>query len=94
MQVKNCCLIGTLTRKNVLNEYLEGCLQYERIYKLFDRQFKAESIYYIEGNLNVVGTDVSIKIFSGKLLDVALKSRLADRVVTDYSTVGGVVVIL
>jgi hypothetical protein len=52
---------------------------------------KPESIYYIEGNPNVivVGTDVSFKIFSGKLLDVAPKSRLADGVVTDYSRWSG-----
>jgi hypothetical protein len=41
----------------------------------------SKSIYYIEQNANVVGvgTDIKFKIFSGKLLDVAPKSRLADR---------------
>jgi hypothetical protein len=50
-----------------------------------------KSIYYIEENANavVVGTDFSFKIFSGKLLDVASKSRLADRMVTDYSRWSG-----
>jgi hypothetical protein len=39
-----------------------------------------KSIYNIEQNANVVsvGTDIKFKIFSGKLLDVAPKSRLAD----------------
>jgi hypothetical protein len=50
-----------------------------------------KSIYYIEENANVVvvGTDFSFKIFSGKLLNVAPKSRLADEVVTDYSRWSG-----
>jgi hypothetical protein len=50
-----------------------------------------KSIYYIEENANVVvvGTDFSFKIFSGKQLDVAPKSWLADRVVTDYSRWSG-----
>jgi hypothetical protein len=40
-----------------------------------------KSIYNVEGKANVVGvgTDFKFKIFSGKLLDVAPKSRLADR---------------
>jgi hypothetical protein len=52
---------------------------------------KAKSIYTIEKNANVVGvgTDIKFKIFSGKLLDVAPKSRLADGLVTDYSRWSG-----
>jgi hypothetical protein len=49
----------------------------------FEISSTTESIYYIEG------TNVSFKIFSGKLLDVAPKSRLADGVVTDYSRWSG-----
>jgi hypothetical protein len=47
---------------------------------LFLRVWQPESIYYIEQNANVVGvgTDIKFKIFSGKLLDVAPKSRIAD----------------
>jgi hypothetical protein len=50
-----------------------------------------KSIYYIEKKANVVGvgTDIKFKIFSGKLLDVAPKSRLADGLVTDYSRWSG-----
>jgi hypothetical protein len=50
-----------------------------------------KSIYNIEKKANVVGvgTDFKFKIFSGKLLDVAPKSRLADRLVTDYSRWSG-----
>jgi hypothetical protein len=53
--------------------------------------FVPESIYYIEENPNVVvvGTCITFKIFSGKLLDVAPESRLADGVVTDYSRWSG-----
>jgi hypothetical protein len=52
---------------------------------------EAKSIYNIEGNANVVGvgTDIKFKIFSGKLLHVAPKSRLADGLVTDYSRWSG-----
>jgi hypothetical protein len=52
-----------------------------------------KSIYNVEEKANVVGvgTDFKFKIFSGKLLDVAPKSRLADGLVT---AIGGVVVIL
>jgi hypothetical protein len=54
-------------------------------------QVTPKSIYYKEGNPNVVvvGTCILFKIFSGKLLDVAPKSRLADGVVTDYSRWSG-----
>jgi hypothetical protein len=53
--------------------------------------YRAKSIYYIEENANVVvvGTDIKFKIFSGKLLDVAPKSRLSDGLVTDYSRWSG-----
>jgi hypothetical protein len=48
-------------------------------------------MYYIEKKANVVsvGTDIKFKIFSGKLLGVAPKSRLADGLVTDYSRWSG-----
>jgi hypothetical protein len=50
-----------------------------------------KSIYYIEKKANVVGvgTDFKFRIFSGKLLDVAPKSWLADGLVTDYSRWSG-----
>jgi hypothetical protein len=45
------------------------------------KESQPKSIYNVEGKANVVGvgTDFKFKIFSGKLLDVAPKSRLADR---------------
>jgi hypothetical protein len=51
----------------------------------------SKSIYNIEKKANVVcvGTDIKFKIFSGKLLDVAPKSQLADGLVTDYSRWSG-----
>jgi hypothetical protein len=53
--------------------------------------FLPKSIYNVEEKANVVGvgTDFKFKIFSGKLLDVAPKSRLADGLVTDYSRWSG-----
>jgi hypothetical protein len=53
--------------------------------------FLPRSIYYIEKKANVVGvgTDIKFKIFSGKLLDVAPKSRLADGLMTDFSRWSG-----
>jgi hypothetical protein len=53
--------------------------------------YETKSIYNVEEKTNVVGvgTDFKFKIFSGKLLDVAPKSRLADGLVTDYSRWSG-----
>jgi hypothetical protein len=54
-------------------------------------RLKPKSIYNVEEKANVVGvrTDFIFKIFGGKLLDVAPKSRLADGLVTDYSRWSG-----